>query len=285
MGNLEISGIADEAGYAIEDQIRAHKELGWEYIDIRVVDGENLTAVSNEKFEEIYKKVSDSGLKVSAFASGICCWGRSVRHDFQLDIDDMKRAIPRMQRFGTKYIRIMSCPHDADAGIPEDEHKRETFRRIKELAKMADDGGVVMVHEHGGTMWTHDDPDRMIELYDTVDSPGFALLFDMANFGEPNQGEKSWEAYQKIKDKVQYVHLKDRVDADTCTWIGEGIIPVRKLLKAMVDDGYDWFVSMEAHIAAVHHIGTRSSPEVLYDTYIKNGKKATQLVKEANEAG
>ena len=241
--------------------------------------------MSDEQFEAIYSAVGDSGLKVAAFASGICCWGRSVRNDFQLDLDDMKRAIPRMQRFGTKYIRIMSCPHDKSAGIPEEEHKGETFRRIKELAKMAADGGVVMVHEHGGTMWTRSDPDRMIELYEATDSPGFKLLLDMANFTGTDAGDKSWSTYQRIKDMIDYVHLKDRVDNETCTWIGEGIIPVSKLLKAMVDDGYDGFVSMEPHIAAEHHTGKTSSAEVLYNTYIKNGKKATELVKKATAGG
>ncbi len=282
MAILKLSGISDEAGYALKDQIKAHRELGWDFLDLRVVDGVNLTAVSDAKFEEIYGAVTDSGLKVSGFSSGICCWGRSVKDDFQLDIDDMKRAIPRMQRLGTKYIRIMSCPHDESAGILEEEHKRETFRRIKDLVKMAVDGGVVMVHEHGGAGWTRSDPDRMIELYEAMDSPGIKLLLDTANFKGPDAGDKSWNTYQRIKDVIGYVHLKDRIDDETCTWIGEGIIPISKLLKAMVEDGYDGFVSMEPHIAAVHHLGKRSSPKMLYDTYLKNGKKATALLKKAN---
>ena len=31
------SGIADEAGSTIERQIRAHQELGWKYIELRMV--------------------------------------------------------------------------------------------------------------------------------------------------------------------------------------------------------------------------------------------------------
>ena len=48
---MKLSGIADEAGQPIDVQITAHKELGWNDIEIRNVDGTNLTDVSDEKFD------------------------------------------------------------------------------------------------------------------------------------------------------------------------------------------------------------------------------------------
>ena len=43
------SGFADEAASSIEGQIKATKELGWQNIKSRSVDGVNLTDVSRCK--------------------------------------------------------------------------------------------------------------------------------------------------------------------------------------------------------------------------------------------
>jgi len=65
------SGISDEAGQAIETQIKAHQELGWDHLELRLVDGENVTALSDAKFSEVYGKVCDAGMKISCFGSAI----------------------------------------------------------------------------------------------------------------------------------------------------------------------------------------------------------------------
>jgi len=46
---MKFSGISDEAGQSIEMQIKAHKELGWEYMELRNVDGENLERLYNRR--------------------------------------------------------------------------------------------------------------------------------------------------------------------------------------------------------------------------------------------
>ena len=282
MANLKISGISDEAGADIHAQIRAHQELGWEYMELRCVDGINVTTVTDRTFGEIHEAVTAADMKVAGFASGACCWGRSVRDDFQLDVDELRRAVPRMQRFGTRTIRVMSCPAPAGAVIPDDEFRREVVRRLRELAKMAEDAGIVLVHEHVGSGWTGEDPARMLQLVEAVDSPAFGLLFDMANFDEPDAGDKSWRAFEMLKDRIAHVHLKDRTAEGPNTWFGEGVIPTRRIVNALAADGYDGFVSMEPHIAAVHHTGKRASPEVLYDCYVTNGRKVNQIVNAAN---
>ena len=48
---------------------------------------------------------------------------------FEITLAEVKRAIPRMQRLGAKYIRIMSFkPEDDEYRIPS-----EVFRRVKDV--------------------------------------------------------------------------------------------------------------------------------------------------------
>ena len=63
---MNFSGIADEAGQSLSKQIRAHQELGWKYVEIRNVDGEQLTDLSDEKFDAICAQLADADMKVSS---------------------------------------------------------------------------------------------------------------------------------------------------------------------------------------------------------------------------
>ena len=63
------SGIADEAGEPIQTQIKAHRELGWTEIEVRNVEGVNLTDLCDETFGEVAEKLESAGLRVSCFAS------------------------------------------------------------------------------------------------------------------------------------------------------------------------------------------------------------------------
>lgn len=66
-------------------------------------------------------------------ASSIANSAQPITSDFQVYVEELKRAIPRMQRLGTRYIRVMSYPND---GISTDEWSKETFRRMKELVRL-----------------------------------------------------------------------------------------------------------------------------------------------------
>ncbi|MDD9924042.1 MAG: TIM barrel protein, partial [Boseongicola sp.] len=153
-----LTGIADEAGARIETQIKATKELGWEHIEARSVEVEgfpkaNLHDIDDAAFDIVEKKLKESGVKIYAFGSTIANWGKKIDDPF--DLSDVERAIPRMQRLGTKYVRIMS--YAVREG--EDQMEAERFRRINEITKRFVDAGLTPVHEncmnYGGMSWQH----------------------------------------------------------------------------------------------------------------------------------
>ena len=113
------SGIADEAGQDIETQIRAHHALGWKHIELRNVQGVNVTDLCDEEFEIVCSKVTEAGLAVSDFGSQLCNWSRPIIMHPDIDLRELQRAIPRMQRLGCSYIRTMSYPN---AGWSEREY-------------------------------------------------------------------------------------------------------------------------------------------------------------------
>ena len=275
-----ISGIADEAGKDIESQIRAHKELGWKAIELRFIDGVNVAAdLPDAEFENVAEKVLESGLQVTGFASAVGNWSRNIKEDFAQDVDELKTAITRMNRFGTQFIRTMSWVGD---GATDSEWRDESIRRYKELAKIAEDGGIVLAHENC-TGWAGLSAENQRTLIEEVDSENLCVLFDIGN--TVGYGYDPWEYYQGVKDLLRYVHIKDcNVNpeggkSDLFAYPGEGDARVRDILSDLKTSGYDGVVSIEPHVAAIaHDSSVTPSAEDMFNSYLKYGRMTTELV-------
>jgi len=270
---MKFTGISDEAGQPIETQIKAHRELGWKYLEVREVDKENLTLMSDEKFEEVYRKVSESGMKVSCFGGAVGNWATKISGDFKKDFDEVKRAIPRMKKFATKYLRVMSWPNDKDNPWSDEDWGKEAIKRSKELSKLAEDAGIVLVHENcsGWAAKT----DKMLRIYREVNSPAFRLMFDTGNVVAYEDGD-SFENYMKLKPYIEYVHIKDYTTVDgklAATYPGEGEGKVKEVMADLKSSGYEGFVSIEPHMASVVHLRKVGDPEETYRIYVNYGKK------------
>ena len=279
-----VTGIADEAGADLRTQIRAHQELGWDAIELRLVDGDNCAgALSDEKFEQVAEQIEAAGMQVTCFASAIGNWSRNIRDDFQTDVDELKTAIPRMQRFGAKFIRAMSWVGE---GVPEAEWRDEGIRRYRELAAMAEDGDIYLAHENC-TGWGGLSAANMIEFVDAAESDHVVILYDIGN--AVSHGYTPWDFYTTLKGRIRYVHVKDAKknpeggSSDRFRYPGEGDAMVPEILADLIASGYDGVISIEPHVAAIVHSGEKSSPEEMYQSYITYGRKLMAILDDIRE--
>ena len=91
-----LSGLADEASPVLRRQIEAHRALGWGHVEIRNIEGKNLTDLGDDAFDRAAAAIEESGLQVSCFSSQLANWSRRIDSDFERDIEEMRRAVPRM---------------------------------------------------------------------------------------------------------------------------------------------------------------------------------------------
>ena len=275
------SGICDEAGNTIDVQIKAHRELRWKFMELRLIDGQNFTMVSDEVFEDIYRKICEAGMSVSCFASAIANWARPITCDPQIDQDDLKHAIPRMHRFGTRFIRVMSYPNDVDRPVPENTWRLESIRRMKDLAKIAEDGGVTLLHENCSG-WGGLSAENSRILLGEVNSPALKLVYDTGN--PVTYGQNAWEYYKRVLPDIVYVHIKDarKIDGkDVYTYPGEGSGFVKEILRDLLAKGYDGGFSIEPHLAAIIHTGDMADNEAkLYDSYVEYGRRLIRIFQD-----
>ncbi len=290
---IYLTGFADEAASSIDDQIRATKELGWNAIESRAVNGQNIHDLSDEEFDIVAGKLDDAGIRVNCFGSTIANWKKHITKgaDFYRDIEQTGRAIRRMQRLGTRKIRIMSYAVIPDTPM-EDQLFAERVARLRTLVTLFLDAGIQPVHEncmnYGGQGWTY-----TLRLLDAI--PELKLVFDTGNpvftWDQTLPGQKkresSWDFYRNVCEFVDYVHIKDAViqpDGTTkYSWPGEGVGDVVRIVQDLVSNGYEGGISIEPHLGAVFHdANAQQSPdEAKYAMYVEYGRRMEKILKDA----
>ena len=285
------TGFADEASRGLDGQIAATKELGWNCIESRAIDGVNIHDLSDADFDVAAGKLEDAGIQVNCFGSAIANWAKKITDPFDSSLAEARRAIPRMQRLGTKLIRIMSFAR-LDDREPDDQMEDERFRRVRPLTQMFLDAGIQPVHEncmnYGGMGWPF-----TLRLLENV--PGLKLVYDTGNpvftddkaKPKPYPKQSSWEFYSHVRDFIAYVHIKDGVfdhatGKTTYTWPGEGDGDVVRIVEDLIARGYDGGFSMEPHMALVFHdANVTAQAQAMHDNYVEYGRRFMAIVEAA----
>jgi sugar phosphate isomerase/epimerase len=291
---MYLTGFADEASEQIDVQIKATKELGWKNIESRATEYGNIAAMTDEQFEQFSGKLAEAGISVNCYGSGIANWAKKMTDPPESSYEELQNAIPRLHKLGTKLIRVMSfkCPEDTSINTPE--VVAEVITRMQHLVRIAEDGGVTLLHENcdnwGGRSYEH-----TLKLLDAVKSTNLRLVFDTGNpvgrkdvrFGseEPFPYQSAIEFYNQVKEFVEYIHIKDGVIEDgkmRFTFPAEGDGNVQEICSDLCARGYDGGISIEPHLAVVFHDkSVQSEDHVQYENYVEYGRRMEKVVKAA----
>ena len=289
---MYLTGFADEASKNLATQIKVTKTLGWKNIESRGLNGSSLPFLTDEEFEKVREELDNAAVRVNCFGSTVANWAKPLGEPPDSSYDELERAIPRMHALGTKMIRVMSFQVPEDGSIDDPEVVEEVIRRAKVLARMAEDGGIMCVHENCNT-WAGRSYEHTLRLLDAVQSPAFKLVFDTGNpvFRRDVRGEPPYpyqnalDFYQKVKEHVAYIHIKDGKMIDDkmqFSFPAEGDGYVAEILGDLHARGYDGGISIEPHMAAVFHDDSvKSKEEVMLANYVEYGKRMETLVVNA----
>jgi len=290
---MYLTGFADEAATDIDGQIQATRELGWKYIEVRNIDGENIYNLTEEKFELVFTKLKNAGIKINCFASAIANWGKQITDPFEITIQEVQRAIPRMQKLGTKLVRIMSYDilRDDKGMVLKNQMEEERFTRLREICRMFKEADITPVHEncmnYGGMGYTY-----TLKLLENV--PGLRLVFDTGNppliddftKNYPYPKQSSWKFYSHIKKYILYVHIKDsffdrKANRERYTFPGEGQAEIKRIVKDLLESNYKGGFSIEPHMAVVFHdANIQSEDKFRFNNYIEYGQRFMKLLED-----
>jgi sugar phosphate isomerase/epimerase len=251
-----LSGFADEIAPDFSTQCVHVHSLGVTHIELRSAWGVNVLDLTDDQLDDVSALLTAYELSVSSIGSPI---GKILITDpFEPHVERMRRALAVAKRLGAPYIRIFSffIPEGEDP----DQYRDEVVRRLTVLVRMAQDAGVILLHENEKEIFG-DIPRRCADLARTIDSPNLRLILDPANYVQCGVRPVS-DGYDELRPFTAYVHVKDALSANgEVVPAGEGDGEVRSLLHRLSVDGFDGFFSLEPHLAAQDSFGGFSGPE------------------------
>lgn len=243
---MKISGFIDEIDIGFEKEVEVIKKLGMKYIELRSVNGTNISDLSIEKVNDIKKYLKNKNIKISCIASPI---GKinideiDFENKFEEHFKKFKHTLNIAQILEVKYVRVFSFFLKKSE---KEKYQSLILEKMKKLKEEVSDLEIILLHENEKGIYG-DDIESSLKLIEEIDSEKFRLIFDPANFVQV--GISPLKAYEKLKKFVEYVHLKDaNFSSQENVLIGTGDGEILELLKELKKEKYEGFLSLEPHL-------------------------------------
>ena len=269
--------LTDEVSDRYEEALDWAAEQGLSHVEVRVVDGRNVAALTDEQARELRRQAEARGLFISAVASPVfkCALdpGRPVasgdtfgqpEESVDAHHEKLARVIRIAKLLGTHRIRIFSFWRESNPRL----YTEEIVGHLREAARVAAREGALLLLENepscnGGAA------EEVGEYVRLVDSPALLALWDPGN--EAHLGKEAYPSgYASVQGLVGHVHLKDAyVGHDgrgRCVPLGSGTVKWIPQLRALAADGYEGLYTIETHFTpegGSRKTGTRMTLEAL----------------------
>lgn len=212
MMKRKLAAFADEADKNLDGQIEAMLANEIPYLEIRGVDGENISKISRTKAKEVKEKLSANGLSLWSIGSP---YGKmKIGDDFSRHLDAFKHGLELADILDAKRMRIFSFYVPANAAEPYADTVMEYLDAFRSAAKGS---GILLCHENEKGIYG-DIADRCESIHAAF--PDIKAVFDPANFVQCGQDTKA--AWEKLGRYVEYMHIKDSLADGTIVPAGKG---------------------------------------------------------------
>ena len=235
---FRFGAFADESDKQFEGQIAALKRNGYEFLEIRNVNGVNFTKLTLKEAGELAAALRENGLGIRSLGSPI---GKiAIDGDFDAHLELYKHTLELAGVFGAKQIRLFSffMPKDQN---PEN-FKNLVLERMAIFANMAKQYGITACHENEKGIYG-DVASRCLHIHQAV--PELKAVFDPANFVQC--GQDTLEAWELLHPYVDYMHIKDALANGKVVPPGTGIGNVKQLLEKYKAQGGE-LLTLEPHL-------------------------------------
>ena len=231
---IRLCAFADEADKMVDGQIAALKKNGLELIELRGLDGTNVSKLTEDEAKAYAKRFADAGIKVWSIGSPL---GKvKITEDFS-EYSKLVRHVCRLAKiFGTDKIRMFSFKEAYES-------VDKVMENLRGMVAIAKEEGVELYHENEKAIYG-DTCERVLEIMDKVD--GLKFVYDPANFLEV--GENADVTLNALHAKTDYFHIKDVIsETKTLVPAGCGDGKISELI-ARIDPADDKVLTVEPHL-------------------------------------
>ena len=242
MKKFILSAFADEYDANFEEQLRGLKKFDIDHIEIRGVDGKNVSVLNKSEVKEVKSKLDAYGISTSAIGSPL---GKvTLDSDLDAHLEMAKRVFETARELGTQRVRMFSFyPPEGDDIV---NHKEKVFFELGRLNSLAKQHGVILCHENEARIYGSV-PERCREIADAFGGD-IRTVFDMGNY--VLEGVEPYkEAYGLLRDSIEYFHIKDALFAGAIVPPGKGEAKIGEILKEhLAYSSKDVIISVEPHL-------------------------------------
>jgi sugar phosphate isomerase/epimerase len=243
-----LSAFADEAGEKSEQQVAALQRAGYKHIDLRGVDGFNISVLPLDQAAAVRKKLDAAGIRVAMFGSPI---GKiALSEDMKIDLDKLAHLGRLAEIFECKAVRVFS--YFNKDGRSAAAWRAESLGRLKQLRDLAADLGLVLYHENESHIFG-DTSENVLAIARELRGPGgpgsnpvFRMIYDFDNYNRTPKD--AWQIWLEQRDFVDAFHLKDSDAQGQHVPVGQGIGQAAKILADALARGFKGPVSLEPHL-------------------------------------
>lgn len=238
----------DEVSQDLQTVVDVSLEYGLDGIEIRSIwdtPPQNLVP----QLPKIKETLKNTGLAVCSIASPFFKCDIDSEEEYAQHIGILRNCIRLAQALDCKIIRGFTFWRKGKV----EKQWNKIIAQFEEPVQIleAEDMYMAIENEASTSIGTGKVLARFLK---EIDSPRIGSMWDPANslFDEDVEEVPYPDGYETIKDRMIHMHLKDAgKDPETgemaCTPIGEGEIDFQGQFKALTEDGYEGYVSLETH--------------------------------------
>jgi len=275
---FKLAVITDEISQDLAHSLAVAREMNLDGVELRSSWGKNIVDFSDsevdktlnllQRFELTAVAISSPLFKVHRPGAGGIVTGDTFMAEGKSPedhLDMIPRLIELAGKFSAPVVRCFSFWREATVG---QETLRDISRYLSRALEIFKGSGVTVAleNEHETNLGTAASCRPVLER---LGPEGLGFVWDPGN--ALVAGENPYpDGYELVKEFIVHVHLKDlRLDpSGKPVWlpIGEGAIDYAGQLKALLDDGYTGYLSLETHYVPENgdkELGTRRSLEGL----------------------
>ena len=234
---MKLCAFADEASPSLAGQIAALRRNDIPYLEIRGVNGKNIKDISVTEAKEIKNELDAAGISVWSMGSPI---GKiALDGDMEKHLDDFKRILETADVFGAARVRMFSF--FPVKGMETEKTKELVFENTRKLLDVTPDT-MLLCHENEKDIFGESAENCLALL---TEFPKLRAVFDPANFVQC--GVDTARAWEMLKDRVDYLHIKDAVADGTVVPAGMGLGNVPMIVSDYLARGGE-VMTLEPHL-------------------------------------
>jgi len=255
---ITISTFADEIAADLASQIAACRANGLRCIDVRGIDGKNVSQLTLSEAREYRRQMDDAGITVPCIGSPI---GKiRLDEDFPAHLELLRHCCQLAWAFGTNLVRVFSFY--PSPGRRVEDQRGEVMDRLAAMVKLAGAADVVLMHENEKAIYGAK-PAGVLDIFATIRSPHLRCIFDPANFVEEGVApyDQAWRA--GLGELTAYLHIKDKVPGQpACVPAGQGRGQIPEIFADLARRGWSGVATLEPHLKAAGQFTGFTGPEL-----------------------